>query len=104
MGRSTARTSPWRDDNVPGDLVVGDALFDFGHELRRVAVDHLSDFRAELVEEVNPRIPANRRTKSLERRRSGSRPIWPVSRGDSDRSQHPEEIRRVKCPLSGVPT
>jgi len=97
------RTSPWRDDHVPGDLVVGDALFDLGHELRRVAVDHLSDLRAELMEEVNPRIAANRRTKSLERRRSGPRPIWAVSRSDCNRSQHPEEIRRIQCPLPGVP-
>ena len=80
---------------------MGDALFDLGHDLRRVALDHLPDFRPELVEEVDPRIAADRRAKSLERRRSGSRPIWAVSRGDSDRSQHPEEIRRVQCPLSG---
>src|SRR6185369_13776623 len=70
---------------------------------RSVAVDHLPDFWPELIEEVNPRIAANRRTKSLERRRSGSRPIWTVSRSDSNRSQQPEEIRRIQCPLSGVP-
>ena len=74
---------------------MGDALFDLGHDLRRVALDHLPDFRPELVEEVDPRITADRRAESLERRRSGSRPIWAVSRGDSDRSQHPKEIRRV---------
>ena len=45
-------------------------VFDLGNELRRVALDHLPDFRPELMEEVDPRI-ANRRTKSLERRRSG---------------------------------
>ena len=44
------RTLPWRDDHVPRDLVLGDALFDLGHELRRVAVDHLPDFRPELME------------------------------------------------------
>ncbi len=98
------RTLPWRDDHIPRDLVLGDALFDFGHELRRAALDHLPDFRPELMEEVDPRIAANRRTKSLERRRSGSLPIWAVSRGDSGRSQHSEEIRRVQGPLSGVPT
>ena len=58
-------------------------VFDLGNELRRVALDHLPDFRPELMEEVDPRIAANRRTKSPERRRSGSRPIWAVSRGDT---------------------
>jgi hypothetical protein len=48
------------------------------------------------MEEVDPRIAAHRLTKSPERRRSGSRPIRAVSRGDSDRSQHSEEIRRVR--------
>ena len=37
-------------------------VFDLGNELRRVALDHLPDFRPELMEEVDPRI-ANRRTK-----------------------------------------
>jgi len=69
-----------------------------------VALYHLPDTRPKLVEEVDPRVAANRRTKSSERRRSGSRPIWTVSSGDSDRSQHPEEIGRVQYPLSGVVT
>ena len=94
----------WRDrQHVPRDLALGDALFELGHQLRRVAFDHLPDFGPELMEEVDPRIAANRRTKSLERRRSRARPIWAVSRGDNDRCQQPEEIRRVQCPLSGVP-
>jgi hypothetical protein len=82
--------------DFPRDLVVGDALSDPRHELRRVALYHLPDTRPKLEEEFDPRVAANRRTKSFERRRSGSRPIWTVSSGDSDRSQHPEEIGRVR--------
>jgi len=55
-----------------------------------------------LVEEVHPGVAANRRTKIVERCRRGARPIWTVSSGDSDRSQHPEEIRGVQPPLSRV--
>ncbi len=69
------RTSSFRGgDDVSRGLVVGDVLFDLRHELRRVALHHLPDARPELVEEVDPCIAANRRTKSLERRRWGSRP------------------------------
>lgn len=71
-GRARQISSPceltgryWRDDRVPRDLVVGDALFDLGHQLRRVALDHFPDFWPELMEEINPCIAANRRTKSL---------------------------------------
>src|ERR1700676_2291729 len=78
--------------NVPRELVVGDALFDPGHELRGVGLHHLPDARAKLVEDVDSRVAANCRPKIVECPRSGARPIWTVSSGDSDRSQHPEEI------------
>ena len=83
-------------------MLVGDALFDPGDEFRRVSLHYLPDARPKLVEEVDARVAANRRAKSFERRRSGAPPIWTVSSGDRDRSQHPEELRRVQCALSGV--
>jgi len=92
------------DHVVPRELVVGDALFDPGHELRGVGLHHLPDARPKFVEDVDPRVAANCRSKIVECRRSGARPIWTVSRGDSDRSQHSEEIRSVQLPLPGVVT
>src|ERR1017187_1042054 len=89
------------DDDARG-LVVGDTLFDPRHERRGEALHHLPDARLKLVEDIDPRVAANRRTKIVERRRSGARPIWTVSSGASDRSQHPEEIRSVQPSLSGV--
>jgi hypothetical protein len=91
-------------DDFPRRLVVGDALSDPRRELRCVALHHLPDARPKLVEEVHPRVAANRRTKIVERCRRGTRPIWTVSSGDSDRSQSPKEIRSVQPPLSGVVT
>jgi hypothetical protein len=41
------------------------SLFDFKRELRRVALYHLPNARLKLVEEVEPRIVANCRTKSF---------------------------------------
>jgi len=104
-----AGTLPGRaGDNFPRVLVVGDALFDFKHEPRRVALDHLPDARPKLVEDVHPRVAANRRTKIVERRRSGARPIWTRSIVDSDRTECPtecpKEIRSVQPPLSRVVT
>src|SRR5579864_106911 len=96
------RTLSWSGDDVPQGLVVSDALFDPGDKLRRAALQHLPDAGPKLVEEVDARVAADRRTKSFERRRSGAPPIWTVSSSDRDRSQHPEEIRRVQCALSGV--
>ena len=81
-----------------------DALFDPGHEPRRVGVHHLPDAGPELMEDVDSRVAANRRPKIVECPRSGARPIWTVSSGDSDRSQHPQEIRSVQPCLSGVVT
>src|ERR1017187_1167673 len=99
------RTSSGRDgDNVPRVLVVGDAFFDPRHELRCEALHHLLDARSKLVEDVHPRVAANRRTKIVECRRSGSRPVWTVSSSTSDRSQHPEEILSVQPRLSRVVT
>ena len=56
----------WMRIQPSGGLTSAAAL-DLGHELGRVAFDHLPDFRPELMEEVDPRIAANRGTKSLER-------------------------------------
>jgi hypothetical protein len=64
----------------------------------------LFDARPKLAEEVDPRAATDRRTKIVECRRSGSRPIWPVSSVDSNRSQHSEKIRRVQPSLSRVVT
>jgi hypothetical protein len=58
---------------------VDDAPCDPEHEVRRVALRYLADARAELVEEIEPRVAAERRTQIVERIRSGSRPIWTVS-------------------------
>ena len=71
-------------DDIRHGLVVGDPRFDPGNELRSMAPDHLPDAGSELVEEINPGIAANRRTKSFERGRRGSPPIWTVSGGDRD--------------------
>src|SRR5437016_3122592 len=92
----------WSRVDVAQGLVVGDALFDPRHELRRAALHHLPNAGPKLVQEVNAHVGANRRAKSFEGRRSGARPIWTVSGRDRDRSQHPEEIRRVQCRLAGV--
>src|SRR5271157_2801312 len=92
------------EDGVPRDLVVGDALSDSGYKLRREALHHLPDAGSKFVEDVNPRVAANRRTKIVEWRRSGPRPIWTVSSVDSNRSQHPVEVRNVQPPLPGVVT
>lgn len=91
-------------DDFPQVLVVGDTVFDFQHELRRVALYHLPDARSKLVEEVDPRVVANRRTKIVERRRRGARPIWTVSIVESNRTQYPEKIRSVQSLLPGVVT
>ncbi len=88
------------EGGVPPGLVVSDASFDLRHEGRRVALHHLQEAGLKLVEEVDPRIAPNRGTKIVERRRSRSRPVWTVSSVDSDRSQHPEEIRGVQPSLS----
>ncbi len=92
----------WGD--LPRGLAVPDALLDPGHDLRPVAPHHFSKARLKLVEEVKPRVAANRRTKIVERHRSGSRPIGTVSRVDHDRSQQPEEKRSVQAPLAGLVT
>ena len=42
------------------DLIVGDAVFDFRHELRCDDLHHLEDPRSKLVENVDPRAAANR--------------------------------------------
>src|SRR5690349_7691295 len=91
-------------DDFPRGLVVADVLFDPGDELRRVALSHLPDAGPKLVQEVDARVAANRRAKCFERPRSGAPPIWTVSSGDRDRSQQPEEIRRVQRLLSTVVT
>ena len=59
----------WSGVDVIQGLVVGDALFDPRNELRRAALHHLPDVGPKLVEEVNARVAANRRAKSLEGRR-----------------------------------
>ena len=96
--------SGWGGHDFLGDLVVGDALYDPRLELRRLALYHLPDARPKLAEEVDPRAAANRRTKIVERRRSGSRPIWPVSSVDSNRSHYGEKIRRVQPSFSRIAT
>src|ERR1700693_4430643 len=88
--------SGWGGDDFLQGLVVGDALFDPRLELRRVALYHLPDARAKFADEVEPRAAANRRTKIVERSRTGSRPVWPVSSVDSNRSKHSEQIRGVQ--------
>src|SRR6266404_5395431 len=90
--------------NVARELVVGDALFDPGHEPRCVGVHHLPDARPKLVEDVDSRVAANRRPKVVECPRSGARPIWTVSSGNSNRSYYTEEIRSVQPCLSEVVT
>ncbi len=90
-------------DDVPRGL-VGDGRSDPGHELWRVAPYDLQDARAKLVEEVQSRVAANRRTEIVECLRTGARPIGTVSSVDRDRSQHSEEIRSVQPPLAGVVT
>jgi hypothetical protein len=92
----------WSRVDVAQGLVVGDALFDPRHELRRVALHHLPNAGPKLVQEVNAHVATNRRAKSFEGRGSGARPIWTVSGGDRDRSQRPEEIRCVQCRPAGV--
>jgi hypothetical protein len=95
----------WSRVDVAQGLVVGDALdplFDPGHKLRAVVPHHFPNAGRKLVQHVNTGVGANRRAKSFEGRRGGAGPIWTVSSGDRDRSQHPEEIRRVQCRLSGV--
>src|SRR5260370_31669572 len=78
----------WSGVDAAQGLVVGDALFDPRHELRRVALHHLPDAGPKLVQEVNARLAANRRAKSFVRRLSGAPPIWTVSCEDLDRTQH----------------
>jgi len=98
----TLRKLSCRDrDDARRALVAGDTLCDPRYELRCEAPDHLVDARPKLVEDVHPRVAANRRTKIVECRRSGSRPIWTVSTVDSDRTQHSEQIRSVQPSLSG---
>src|ERR1700674_1042320 len=92
------------DHVISRELVVGDVLFDPGHELRGVGLHHLPDARPKLVEDVDSRVAANRRPKIVERRRSGACPIRTVRSGDSNRSQHTEAIRSVQPPLPGVVT
>jgi hypothetical protein len=89
---------------APPRRVGGDTLSDSGHELRREALHHLPDARPKFVEDVHPRVAANRRAKIVECIRGGSRPIWTVGGVDSDRRQHSEEIPSVQPPLSGVVT
>src|SRR4029077_19948258 len=87
-GRSASRAllSARRDAGlkVHRELVVGDALYDPGHEPRRVGVHHLPDAGPELMEDVDSRVATNRRPKVVECPRSGASPIGTVSRGDSD--------------------
>src|SRR5271156_3824190 len=62
------RTSSCRDGgDIPRDLVAGDARFDPRHELRCEALHHLPDAWPKLVENVHPRVAANRRTKIVVR-------------------------------------
>jgi len=42
------------------DVIVGDAVFDPRHELRREALHHLQDARPKLVQNVDPRVATNR--------------------------------------------
>src|ERR1035441_10108210 len=95
---STAlRTLSCRDGYyVPPRLVVGDTLSDPEHELRCEAFHRLPDARPKFVEDVHPRVAANRRPKIVECIRGRSRPIWTVGSVDSDRGQHSEEIPSVQ--------
>ena len=54
-------------DNFPEFLAVGDALSDFQRKLWRMVLRHLPDAGPKLVEEIHPRVIANRRTKIVER-------------------------------------
>ena len=65
---------------------MGYALSDFRRERRRVALYHLPDARLKLVEEVDARVVANRRTEIVERRRSGARPIRTASAMDGNQT------------------
>jgi hypothetical protein len=76
-------------------LVVGNAFFAPGHELRRAAFHDLPDVGPKLMEKVNACVTANRRPQSFESRRAGARPIRTISSGDRNRSQHAKEIRRI---------
>src|SRR5436190_9760938 len=67
-----------------------------------MALQHLSNARPKLVEDVYPGVAANGGTEIFERGRSGPRPIGTISSGDGRRSQHSQEIRRVHCFVSGV--
>src|SRR5258706_6176830 len=97
-------TSPRRSARNCRRGLVGNGRSHPGHELRCVALYHLPDARPKLVVKVETRIAAHRRTKIVDCRRSGSRPIGAVSRGDCDRSQRPEKIRSVQPALAGVVT
>ena len=69
---------------TPRVLVLSDVLFDSRCELRRMALHHLLDARLKLVEKIDPRVAANRRTEIVEWRRRGADPIWTVGSVDSD--------------------
>jgi hypothetical protein len=64
--------------------VLGCALSDFKREARRVTPYHLTGTRFKFVEEVEPRVTANRRAKIVERRRSGAGPVRAASIVDSN--------------------
>ena len=101
-GYHSLKNLSWSDWRVAQGLIVGDALFDPRDELRRVPLHYFPDTGLKLVEDVDARVAANGRCESFERRRSGARPIWAVSGDDRGRRQHPKEIRRVQCRLSGI--
>src|SRR6266550_6273218 len=101
VSRAEATLSCRSGTDFPWGL-VGDGRSDSEYELRRVAFYHLQDARLKLVQEVESRVAANRRTKIVECPRSGARPIGTVSSVDRDRCQYPEEIRSVQPALSGI--
>jgi hypothetical protein len=91
-----------RGDDFPRLQAAGVCAFRSHAYLRRPALYHLTDTGREFVEEVDSRVPADRRTKIDEARGGGSRPIWTVGGMDSDRSQRSEEIGTVQPALPGL--
>ena len=63
-----------------GVLVVADARFDFGDNLRRVASHQLLDAGPKLMDEIHAGVIANVRTKVAERIRNRASPIRAVGR------------------------
>ena len=53
---------------------------------------HLPDARLKFVEEVEPRVIANRRAKIVERRRSGAGPVRAASIVDRNQTEYSQEI------------